>query len=560
MAKSQVTFTDVSGQLGVNDPGAAQGCVFVDVNNDGFLDIFLVNNNNQNKLYINVNGTSFVESSVAWNVAVTAPGRGISCADFNNDGFIDVAVGNYNSPIILYKNLGTSFSDVSISSGVNLPGYGGSINWIDYNNDGKIDFLFANDGIPPHYNYLFRNNNLINFTNVAYQSGLVDSLSTLAIAAADYNNDGLIDFFVGSQSVQPAVGTGILYKNNGDGTFTDVTVSSGLVTFNYTWGAEWGDYNNDGYMDIALANTNFNSQVFRNNGDGTFTEVTDSLGISDCAQSYSTGWADVDNDGDLDLYFARGQNTADKLYRNNGNGTFTDISGTAGTNDLRHSSCISWGDYNNDGYLDLYLNNNGTANRLYKNNGETKNNWLIMNLQGTNTNRSAIGTRVTVKTGNITQIREVEGGSGGKGQNSLPVEFGIKQSVIIDTLIVKWYSGLTQTFTNVTPNMILNLTEGGTIGIQNNTGILPAKFELSQNYPNPFNPVTTIKYALPKSSFVNISVYDMLGRKITELVNSNRTAGTYEVKFNADNISSGVYLYKLTAGDFYQVKKMIILK
>lgn len=556
---AQVTFTDVAPSLGVNNNGAAQGCIFIDVNNDGFLDIYVLNNNTTNKLYINNGGAAFTESASTWGLASSFPGRGTSFADYNNDGYPDIVVGNWQTAIVLYKNLGTSFIDDAAASGVALMSWGGSTSWLDFNKDGKIDFAFGNDGVPYHYNYFFKNLDLTHFTNVAYPIGLTDSLSTLTISSADYDNDGDLDIFFGSQTTMPAVGTGVLYRNNGDGTFTDVSVASGLITFSYSWGAAWGDYNNDGYMDLALANTNFNSQLFRNNGNGTFTEVTDSLGISDCASSYSCGWADVDNDGDLDLYFARGLNTPDKLFRNDGT-IFSNIATTAGTADTRHSSCITWGDYNNDGFLDLYLNNNGYENRLYKNNHETNYKWFILKLQGTTTNRSAIGSRVIVKTGNVTQIREVEGGSGGKGMNSLPVEFGLKQAAIIDSVIVKWQSGLVQTFVNIPVNQNLTLIEGGTIGVSGIGEILPGNFSLSQNYPNPFNPSTTIKFEVPKSAFVSIIVYDLLGREVKRLVNENRNAGTYEVNFDGSNLTSGIYFYKMTAGDFSETKKLMLVK
>jgi hypothetical protein len=555
---SQVTFTDVAPSLGVNDAGAAQGVVFLDVNNDGWLDIFLANNNTPSKLWINNNGTSFTESSTSWGVNMTSPTRGISAADFNNDGFIDVMIGNWQTPIMLFKNTGTAFINYSTDAGVAFMSYGGSINWIDYNKDGKIDVLFANDGMPPKYNYFFRNDNLLSFTNVAYSIGLIDSSSTLCLAASDYNNDSYPDLFLGTQSNPGSLLTSIVYKNNGNGTFTDVTNASGITTNYYTWGAEWGDFNNDGYMDLFLANTTGFNQLYKNNGNGTFTDVTVAMGVNDPGQSYSCGWADIDNDGDLDLYVARGQTYVDKMYRNDGT-TFTDISTAAGMGDLRHSSCVSWGDYNNDGFLDLYLNNNGTENRLYKNSGNS-NKWIILRLNGVNSNRSAIGTRVRIKTGTLNQIREVEGGSGGKGMNSLPVEFGIGTASIIDSLIIKWPSGLEQRFANVTPNTIYNVTEGQTIGVNNINSIIPDKYSLSQNYPNPFNSMTNVKWQMLNECEAKIVVFDMLGKEVATLVNEKLDAGSYQILFDASQLPSGIYFYKLTAGNFSETKKMILLK
>jgi hypothetical protein len=564
---SQVTFTDVAPTLGLNDAGAAQGVVFIDVNNDGWLDIFLANNNNQSKLWINNSGSSFTESSAIWGVNFTIPTRGISAADFDNDGYTDVMIGNWQTPIMLFKNTGTAFINYSTNAGVAFTSYGGSINWIDYNKDGKIDVLFANDGMPPRYNYFFRNDNLLSFTNVAYSIGLVDSSSTLCLAAADYNNDGYPDLFLGTQSNPGSLLTSILYKNNGNGTFTNATDSSGVTTNFYTWGAEWGDFNNDGFMDLFLANTTGYNQLYKNNGNGTFTDVTIPMGFELLNSSYSCGWADIDNDGDLDLYVARGQNNDDKMYRNDGT-TFTDISTACGMGDLRHSSCVSWGDYNNDGFLDLYLNNNGSENRLYRNSGNS-NKWIILKLTGVNSNKSAIGTRVRIKTGTLNQIREVEGGSGGKGMNSLPVEFGIGTASIIDSLIINWPSGQVQKFANVLPNIIYNITEGQPIGVNNNNNIIPEKYSLSQNYPNPFNPYTKIKYQITKldngkwkdeNSLITLKVFDVLGKEITTLVNEKQNPGYYEVGFDATNLPGGIYFYKLIVGDYSETKKMVLIK
>ena len=561
-AYPQYTFSDVAPMLGVNDPGAAQGAVFLDVNNDGWLDIFLVNNNNQNKLWINSNGDTYTESSAAWGVNATIPGRGLSCGDFNNDGFIDVMVGSWLSPIILYKNTGTTFVDCSSTAGVNFTGYGGAINWFDFNRDGRLDVLFANNGMPPRYKYFFRNNDMLSFSNVAMTIGLSDSSSTLTVATADYDNDGDLDVFLGTQSYPGSAFTSILYRNNGNSTFTEVTASSGITTNYYIWGAEWGDYNNDGNLDLFLATTTGLFQLYKNNGNGTFTDVASTVGISDGESGYSCAWLDYDNDGDLDLYIARGQSFPDRMYRNDG-AMFTEVAASIGLNDLQHSSCVTAGDFNNDGSVDLYVNNNGSANRLFRNSGGP-NKWVIFNLKGVTSNRSAIGSRVTIKTGALRQIREVEGGSGGKGQNSLPLEFGIGSATIIDSVIVRWTNGLVQRFANVNPNQIYTLVEGQPLGTQNTAINVPVKYSLEQNYPNPFNPTSKIKYQITKTQTgnqtVKLAVYNSLGAEIAELVNGTQEPGTYEVSFDGSHYPSGVYFYKLTVGDYSETKKMTLIK
>ena len=227
-------------------------------------------------------------------------------------------VGSWQAPIILYKNTGNSFINCSSDAGVNFIGYGGSINWFDYNKDGKLDVLFANNGMPPRYKYFFKNNDLSTFRNVAYGIGFIDSSSVLTVATADYDNDGDLDVFLGTQSYPGSNFTSILYRNNGDGTFTEVTAASGITTNYYIWGAEWGDYNNDGYLDLFLANTTGFNQLYKNNKNGTFTDVAASVGVNEGGSSYSCAWLDYDNDGDLDLYVARGQSYPERMYRNDG--------------------------------------------------------------------------------------------------------------------------------------------------------------------------------------------------------------------------------------------------
>ena len=554
---AQVTFTDVAPSMGVDDIGNGQGVSSIDFNNDGFTDIFLVNNGQPCRLFRNDNGIGFTDVAATVGVNNSGNGRGNAIGDFNNDGLTDIVIGNYSQSCILYRNDSTAFTNVTTAAGMNLTSWGGSINWFDYNADSRLDCYIGNDGIPTHANYLFENNDLSTFTEVAASVGLADDLSTLSTATADYDNDGDLDIFIGNQSGSP---TGVLFQNNG-GSFTNVSVASGLETYSYTWGADWGDFDNDGDLDLYLANSNAGNQCFVNNGDGTFTESAAFLGIADPTSSFSCGWADFDNDGDLDLYVANGSSGVDKLYRNDG-GTFTDVAATVGTNDMRHSNSTTWADFNNDGFLDLYLSNNGSENRLYMSNAGNSNHWLELKLVGVTVNRSAIGARVRIVAGGLSQIREVQGGSGHNGQNSLPVEFGLGSNEMVDSIIVNWPGGPIDIHTNIPSDQILTVTEGQIIvPVEMANNNKPAGYVLSQNYPNPFNPSTTIEYSIPERTDVKLTVINIVGEEVAELVNQIMDAGSYSVEFSAKGgLPSGVYFYSLQAGNFITNKKMILLK
>ena len=556
----QVQFTDIAIPAGVNDAGSGQGVVSFDFDNDGLLDIYLVNNGQTNRLYKNLDGEIFSDVGATCGVNYTGNGRGCAAGDYNNDGFTDLVIGNWTQMLILYRNDSASFTNASVEAGMNLLTWGGSINWFDWDNDGKLDCYVGNDGIPLHNNYFFHNEDLTSFSEIAANVGLIDDRSTLAVASADYDNDGDIDFFIGNQTGSP---TGVLYRNDGT-TFTDVSIISGLATYSYTWGADWGDYDNDGDLDLYLCNSNGNNQCFKNNGDGSFTEVAASLGIDDPSQSFSCGWADYDNDSDLDLYVSNGQSGVDKLYRNDGI-MFSDVTSASGIVGNQHTGSFTWGDLNNDGFLDLYLSNNGTANNLYMSNAGNWNNWIVLKLEGVNSNRSAIGARVKIIAGGQSQIREVQGGSGHNGQHSLPVEFGIGQAVIVDSIVINWPSGIEQIITEVLPNQILDVTELQT-EIDQYTYVITAT-GLQQNYPNPFNPSTTISFYLTTEYAENteIIIYNIKGQKVKMLIDEKLEAGCHQVIWdgkdeNSKSVSSGIYFYKMETGKYVSTKKMILMK
>jgi hypothetical protein len=302
-----------------------------------------------------------------------------------------------------------------------------------------------------------------------------------------------------------------------------------------------------------------------NNGDGTFTDVAPALGmdslIIDVAFAHrGASFGDYDNDGDQDLLIGRRSTITQDLWRNNGDGTFTYVSDLAGINaigsDIRS---ITFVDYDNDGWLDIYLMQNGSSPPfLLHNEGGNDNHWIVFKPKGTTNNTAGIGTRIEVVTGELRQTRWVEAGASGGTNGFLWPHFGLGSVTTIDSVIITWPNGVVDIQTNVAADQYLTITEG-TVGVDDVTQV-PTGFALHQNYPNPFNPSTTISFSLPVRSDVHLQLVDVLGRVVKEIVAGSFEPGSHQVKLDASNLSSGVYFYKLEAGDFISTKKLVIMK
>jgi len=477
---SQVTFTDVTETAKVGNSARGMGAAWGDYDNDGLLDIYVSNYKDKNILYQNNGGGIFSDVTDAADVGNTDASADIAWGDYNNDGFLDLFLVNdvgpgYGAKKVLYKNNGDgTFTNVAKEAGVENIAFGIGVAWSDYNNDGYLDAFVTNnahvmicDGQP---NKLFKNKADGTFEDVTDVTGVGDLGNGMGAAWCDYDNDGYQDLYVlnfDNYDFDPPENTpSILYKNNGDESFTRVTDSAGVTNAMGGFGVAWGDYNNDGFMDIFIANLkdiypSAKNVLFRNTGDGTFTDVTDSAGVGDDDESTEVTWVDYDNDGDLDLHVVNGGigvSQACILYRNDENGTFTDVAEETGIRYVGHAEGASWGDYDNDGDMDLYLVNYGEPNVLYRNNGNS-NHWLIVKTVGTQSNRSGIGARVKVVTGGVSQIREVDGGSGFCSQDSLWAHFGLNSYETIDTLEIRWPGGKVQTLSGVKADQILTITE-----------------------------------------------------------------------------------------------------
>jgi DNA/RNA endonuclease YhcR with UshA esterase domain len=290
-------------------------------------------------------------------------------------------------------------------------GCGVGTSWADYDGDGDLDLYVTNRF---EANVLYQNDGDGTFTDVTSAAGVGNTGNGAGTAWADYDGDGDLDLYVANDNGE----ANVLYQNNGDGTFTDVTSAASVGHMGSDQGPAWADYDGDGDLDLHVADYGAANVLYRNDGDGTFTDVTSSASVGYAPSSLGTAWADYDGDGDLDLYVTN-SHTANVLYQNDGDGTFTDVTSSTSVGHTGNSRAAAWADYDGDGDLDLYVTNqDDQANVLYQNNGGVASITLVVKPL-TDAGAPSVFGAVTLSTadGNVVALRTLDGGSGYFSQN-----------------------------------------------------------------------------------------------------------------------------------------------
>jgi hypothetical protein len=496
------------------------GVAIFDYDNDGWPDIFIVNGTTlegfppdqapTNHLYRNNHDGTFADVTAKAGLVATGWGQGVCIGDYDNDGWEDVYVTYYGKNRLYHNDHGV-FTEVAEKAGVAGTGkaWGTGCAFVDYNRDGRLDLMIANyvdfnpattpvpgegsscvwkgvavmcgpRGLPGAKNILYENRGDGTFADVTTKAHIdrTNGHYAFSVSTFDYDDDGWPDIYVACDSVPS-----ILYHNNHDGTFTDVAVMAG-VAFNEDgreqagMGTTIADYNGDGRLDIFKTNFSDDTPVlYRNDGDGIFTDVTFAAGLGLHTQylGWGTMFLDFDNDGWPDLILANGHvyPEVDKfhlgsgyleprlLYHNNGNGTFTDISATAGPaiNVATSARGLAVGDLWNDGQLSVVIVNVYAKPSLLTNTVRSGNHWIAFKTVGTRSNRDGIGAKITVKVGKRTLVDEVRSGSSYISQNDLRVHFGLGSATKLDGVQVRWPSGLVESFNNLSVDTINTLKE-----------------------------------------------------------------------------------------------------
>ncbi|MXZ01832.1 hypothetical protein F4Y93_14760 [Candidatus Poribacteria bacterium] len=495
------------------------GGAFFDADNDGYLDIYLVNSGYwntspstkqvPNALYRNNRDGTFTDITATAKVGNRGNyGQGVASADYDNDGNVDLYVTNFGANVLYRNNGDETFTDVTKSAGVGDNGWSSSACFLDYNLDGHLDLFVVNylvysvdvpyppcgengihtychpslfEGAPDR---LYRNNGDGTFADVSQEAGVGGIGGPfhgkgLGVVSADFNNDGAPDLYVANDDTRND-----FFYNNGDGTFREISLLAGCAySFNGVaqagMGVATGDYNGDGWFDIFVTNLSYETNaLYRNNGDGTFTDVIYEAHLgkeSYLFVGFGTGLFDADNDGWLDIFIANGHildniedthdiltyRQPDQLFRNKGDGTFQEVSERAGAyfQNVAVSRGTLFGDYDNDGDIDMLVTQSNGPATLLRNDTETQNNYVSIKTVGVISNRDGIGTRITLTVDEHTQVREVNPASSYLSSHDPRCYFGLGPNATVDRLEVRWQSGVRQVFENLPANQEHTISE-----------------------------------------------------------------------------------------------------
>ncbi len=492
-------------------------------------------------------------------MADSGNGTGLVLADFDGEGFQDyfLAKGGFapeGESSRFFRNRGDgTFEDRSAAAGLDAlqSSYAGVAG--DYDQDGALDLYVSR--FRGQFNSLYHNEGSGRFADLSREKNIVSYFraSGGSAAFADYDEDGDVDLYASVYGDYD-----LFYANEGEGIFASRQVGDQRNAV----GVAPGDYDADGDLDVYVVNVDGRSGLYRNELEShSFVDVAAQAGVENLAQGTGCAFGDYDADGDLDLFVSNGFSPG-RVYMNYGDGTYTDQARAYGMDAATRSRGVMLGDYDADGDQDVYVVNEGSPNFLYRNGGSQAH-WLQVAVEGVESNRDGIGTRLYAFAGGRRYTGEVNG-TAGMSHSSRAVHLGLGASAHLDSLVVRWTNGQVDTYQGVAADGLLRLVEGQKMTAVEQTLPAPA-FSLAPNYPNPFNPTTAIEFSLAEAALVRLVVYNSLGQPVRQLLDQTLEAGGHRAMWDGRDgrgrpQASGVYFCRLRSGDRELVRSMLLLR
>lgn len=573
------SFTRITTGVHVSEASASRAVAWIDYDSDGHLDLFVTNGppgGQNNFLYHNDGLPGFGFTKVSGQPIVEDHGKsdGATWADHDNDGDLDCFVVNwYGDNNLFYENLGSgTFSQVLSGAFVNDGGHSETASFGDQDRDGWVDLYVTNSGNgPAEANFHYRNNGDQTFSRITTGPQATDVFLSRGVNWVDYDGDGDDDLFVTNESSQNEN----LYRNelvpSGQDDFTAITVGDLVNMAGSTFSASWADYDNDGDLDCFVANSgNQNNQLFVNDGVGGFTRLTGDIVMSDGGWSVVGAFGDFENDGDLDLFVSNAFGGGAKrnfLYKNRlretGIASFEKITTGGIALDLGWTYGFSWGDFDEDGDLDLFQArtfNDNEVNALYRNDNTNGNHWLEVRCLGVASNRAALGAKVSVSAMvSGSRVRQLRVIEGANAYCSQNLDLHFGLGD----------AAVADTIEVEWPSGAFDLLTGVALDRRitiEEGGVVTAVGEsilsrprLLFGGPNPFRSDFHVDYVLPRAGSVRLGVFDPTGREVTKLFEGHRDAGRYAARFSGLGRRAGVYFLRYTASEIEETQKLVLL-
>lgn len=593
---AQMVFNEISVSSGMvhyhqSNSRMGGGVAIFDYDNDGWEDIYFTGGESSDRLYRNLGNGSFQDVSIAAGIAdfATNTSFGVTTGDIDNDGYRDILITAIigNRDILLHNTGSGTFTELALpDSGLEYWSTAAAFGDVDL--DGHLDiyitsyvdstgFILDTTELVVGFahgcgsNRLYINNGDLTFTDATAIYSLEDEGCALAVAFSDFDNDLDADVVLSNDFGEWVLPNGLFENEYPAENYSDVSLAQNMDVQMYGMGVAIGDYDHD--LDLDYYQTNLGLNRLSRNDQGTFSDQTYAAGVENDSINglNTTGWgcffADMDNDGWQDLYVANGHIPAaifianeefdpNRLYRNNGDGTFQDVTQSSGTGTTRISRGAAYGDLNKDGLLDIVVNNIDDQNNpgqvgYYTNVTQNDNHWLRLKLRGVQSNRDGYGSHIKVVAGGESWIQEVNGGSSHASQNSSIVHIGLGLSDMVDSIVITFPSGIERVFTDVNADQLLNVPEDVTVGLA------PVVSGSSAELIHPGGePMVILRSSGPDK--IVLRCYDAAGRGIFEnefsVQNGNNTLPL------PGSLGPGVYFVQLTGHNWHWVSNLWIVR